>query len=50
VRIASGAEEFLAALEQALEEGRGPEPATVPWSWDECAAQVSGLIESALAE
>ena len=50
VRIASGAEEFLAALEQALEEGKGPKPATVPWSWDECAAEVSGLIESALAE
>jgi len=51
VRFASSAEEFLAALEQALQEGRRePEPGTRPWSWEECAEEVSRLIENALAK
>jgi hypothetical protein len=50
VRIASGPEAFVAALEHAIEEGRRiPEPDAMPWSWDDCADEMMRLIEQALA-
>lgn len=50
VRIASGQEEFLAALEGAMEEPRNALPESALWSWDECAASISSLIQGALLD
>jgi len=51
VRLAASSEEFLAAIEQALQEGRRePDPGTGLWSWEECSDEISRLIENALTK